>query len=465
MADDRAAPAPLFEPVKRHTAVALLALVLLFNLPLLHYYLFRSAPPAPLSIPFTDDFSDPATVSKSYSSTGALWRVQSGELFGNGPKASVLWLEAKLPHDVAIDLDVRSPVPGMDAQVHLFGNGTDWGSGYVLTGGAGGGNGFAIGRLGTYDAPTAAQRVADARLKGSTANTLDELAKEGRLLANTSWRTDVMAQAAAPNQRVHWRIERVGPELRWFIDGKPVGRVIDPVPLWGSGNDRLGVAGWEADVFYDNLRVTPLSGFSAETAPQKPQPAAPTASAAASFKDDFERQTLGDEWTGLAKEQAQLVDGHLRLSMVHNRPLWLRTPLPQNARIDFKARSLSPEGDLKVEAFGDGVSGYSGDLRLQYTATGYVFILGGWRNTTSALAKQHEHTPDRQERSDFRVEPGRWYQWTIEKKGNVVRWSIDGQPFLAREDQEALQGPGHDHFGFSGWETTVEFDDLLVTPL
>lgn len=468
MADDRAAPAPRFEPVKRHTALALLALVLLFNLPLLHYYLFRSPPPAPRSVPWTDDFSDPGTVQKNYWSSGALWRVQNGELFGPGPKASVLWLTAKLPHDVAVDVDVRSPVPGSDAQVHLFGNGTDWGSGYVVTGGAGGGGAFAIGRLGTYDAPTAAQRVATARQAGSTANTLDELAKEGRLLPSTSWHTDVMAQATGPNQRVHWHVERVGAELRWFIDGKLVSRTSDPVPLEGPGHDRVGLSGWEADVFYDNLKVTPITGFSAEAAPAPPPAlAAPasTASSADGFSDGFDRPTLGDDYSGLAVQQAQLVDGHLRLSMMHNRPLWLKRPLPDNARIDFKARSLSPDGDLKIEAWGDGVSGYSGDLRLAYTATGYVFILGGWRNTISALAKQHEHTPDRKERSDFHLEPGRWYQWTIEKRGNTVRWFIDGQPFLAREDAESLQGPGHDHLGFSGWETTVEFDDLKVTPL
>jgi Farnesoic acid 0-methyl transferase len=139
--------------------------------------------------------------------------------------------------------------------------------------------------------------------------------------------------------------------------------------------------------------------------------------------------------------------------------------LPDNARISLRARTLSPEGDVKLEAWGDGHSGYTGDPRLAYTATGYVFILGGWQNTISAIVRQHEHAPDRSERHDFRLEPGRWYRWVIERRDGHLTWAVDGQPFLELTDPRPLHGADHHAFAFSGWQTTVEFDDLAIESL
>ena len=69
------------------------------------------------------------------------------------------------------------------------------------------------------------------------------------------------------------------------------------------------------------------------------------------------------------------VDGQLVCPGVKQNPLWLKAKLPQNVAVEFDARSQSPEGDIKVEIFGDGTD----------HASGYVLIHGGWNNTLSIL--------------------------------------------------------------------------------
>ena len=91
--------------------------------------------------------------------------------------------------------------------------------------------------------------------------------------------------------------------------------------------------------------------------------------------------------------------------------------------------------------------------------------MGGWRNTLSAIARQHEHAADRVTRAEPSVVPGRKYHWTIRRQGRVLSWLVDGKPFFTLDDPDPLRGPGHQSFGFSGWESKVHFDNLKISPL
>ena len=71
--------------------------------------------------------------------------------------------------------------------------------------------------------------------------------------------------------------------------------------------------------------------------------------------DHFERAQPGSDWN-LTGPGWLLKEGRLCVSGARNHPAWLRRRLPTNARIEFDATSASAEGDIKVEAWGDGQS-------------------------------------------------------------------------------------------------------------
>ena len=179
------------------------------------------------------------------------------------------------------------------------------------------------------------------------------------------------------------------------------------------------------------------------------------------FEDRFERGRLGPDWLDTGGDYS-LVDGHLRVRGARNHPLWLRRPLPRDVRIEFRGRSQSPDGDIKVEVFGDGRSFATED---SYTATSYVLVFGGWRNTLNVLARMDEHGDDRLVRRAPSVVPGRWYRFEVERVGAKISWWIDGAPMHELDDAEPLEGQGHEHFAFNDWDAELWFDDLVVRAL
>lgn len=202
-------------------------------------------------------------------------------------------------------------------------------------------------------------------------------------------------------------------------------------------------------------------------------PAAADPLITAPFGDDFERGSLGVEWRPVGWGAWKIENGRLCGKGAHNKGIWLAKRLPVNARIEVDAVSTSADGDLKVEVWGDGVSGATS---ASYTnATSYLAILGGWKNTLHVLARLDEHGSDRKELKisaaldDPRarpVSPGQVYHLKIERgDARTVTFSVDDAKLHTFEDDAPLMGAGHDHFGFNNWEVPVCFDNLKVTPL
>jgi hypothetical protein len=179
------------------------------------------------------------------------------------------------------------------------------------------------------------------------------------------------------------------------------------------------------------------------------------------FTDNFDRTELGPLWRNTGGPY-QIVDNKLRVRGSHNKPLWLKRTLPRDARIEFDVRSESPEGDIKVEVYGDGVSKAT---EASYTATSYVVIFGGWSNTKNVLARMNEHGSDRVEGPSRKVEKGRTYRMKIERRGDTISAWVDGQLLAKMNDPDPLWGVGHDHFGINNWQSELWFDNLVITPL
>lgn len=180
-----------------------------------------------------------------------------------------------------------------------------------------------------------------------------------------------------------------------------------------------------------------------------------------SFRDDFSRKEIGPDYRNTGGPY-EIVDGKLRVRGARNKPLWLKRTLPRDVRVEFDVRSESPDGDIKVELFGDG---FSKATDVSYTATGYVVIFGGWRNTMNVLARKDEHGSDRVVGPPRKVEKGRTYHMKIERKGDTITAWVDDQVLVQMKDPDPLWGKGNDHFGFNNWEAELWFDNLVITPL
>lgn len=179
------------------------------------------------------------------------------------------------------------------------------------------------------------------------------------------------------------------------------------------------------------------------------------------FKDNFERDDIGELWLNTGGNYT-IRQGALRTQGSRNHPLWLRRTLPQNVRIEFTARSESPDGDIKVEVFGDGVSKAES---TSYTASGYVVIFGGWRNTLNVIARKDEHGSDRVVGPKQPVEMSHTYAMKIERRGQELSVFADGKELARMKDSQALTGKGQDHFGFNNWDAEIWFDNLTISPL
>lgn len=228
--------------------------------------------------------------------------------------------------------------------------------------------------------------------------------------------------------------------------------------------------------------------------PRPPRPAhsttpAPSASVAASasaapgpasdleaviserFVDNFDRAQLGPEYLSTSPVW-RIQNGRLCGQDAKNHGVWLKRRLPVNARIEFDATSASPDGDLKVEVWGDG---HSYATATSYTnASSYVVIFGGWKNQFHVLARIDEHAPNRpQVKVDpdgalnaRPVVPNQSYHFKVERTdGKTIRWFVDDIEIISFTDPEPMKGTGHQHMGFNDWAVPVCFDNLQITPL
>lgn len=189
--------------------------------------------PPPITAVWSDVF-ERDDVGGNWNATGSGYRVTNGTLSARGAKNHPLWLRRKIPRDVRIDFDAWSNEERGDIKVEIFGDGSSFdpdGGGYRPTG-------YEVIFGGWYNSKSMIAR-------------LDEHGNE------MVQRADVKVVA---KQKYHWRIERRGGRLTWFIDDleKPFLVYDDPAPLGGDGHESFAINNWETDTYFDNVTVTPL---------------------------------------------------------------------------------------------------------------------------------------------------------------------------------------------------------------
>lgn len=245
-------------PLPRASLGVIVGAVVLFNLPLIHYFIFRGQQPVTASVPYQQSFDDPAVVERDFWSTGGFWRTVSGDLLSPGVKNNPLWLKASLPENVAVDFDVRSMSPEGDIKCEIFGDGSDHASGYVLIHGGWNNSISIIARLDEHGTSLAALQAEAGRLQREKNLPNADLVQTGVFRENTRMRVEANPFPVQIGKMEHWRIERRGALITWSIDGREFMRFDDPFPLKGKGHDRFGFSSWEAQLFFDNLTIQPL---------------------------------------------------------------------------------------------------------------------------------------------------------------------------------------------------------------
>ena len=179
--------------------------------------------------PSSDDFQR-TELGEAWNATGPAWRIADGELVVDHAYNHPLWLRKPIPEDAVIELDCWSNDDAGDLKVEAWGDGKS----------------FA-----TTPSYTATSYVF---IFGGWHNQLSGIARMNEHGADRRMRGDLRVEKG---RRYHWRIARKGGHIDWQIDGKPVMSYDDPRPLTGRGHRFFGFNDWQAELHFDNLKITP----------------------------------------------------------------------------------------------------------------------------------------------------------------------------------------------------------------
>ncbi len=193
----------------------------------------RVKEPPPITGRWIDEFARDSP-GDNYNATGPGYAVSNGALSAHGAHNHPLWLRKKLPHDVRIEFDCWSTEKRGDIKVEVFGDGKSFdpdGGRYTAVG-------YEVIFGGWYNAKSIIARL-DEHGKDVVERTLPKV---------------------VPNQHYHWKIERIGKKLTWWIDDMTTPFLVydDPRPLEGNGHEYFAFNNWETDTWFKNLVITPL---------------------------------------------------------------------------------------------------------------------------------------------------------------------------------------------------------------
>lgn len=179
---------------------------------------------------FRDDF-ERAALGPLWQKTGGNYEIRNGKLFVRQARNHPLWLRRRLPADVNIEFDVRSESPSGDIKVEVAGDGR------------------------SFAKTTSYTATSYVIVLGGWNNSLNVIARMNEHGAD---------RVVGPKHRIevghnyHVRLQRKAGVLTVWLDGHPLMKMNDRDPLLGRGHDHFAFNNWESELWFDNLKITPL---------------------------------------------------------------------------------------------------------------------------------------------------------------------------------------------------------------
>ncbi len=179
---------------------------------------------------YQDDF-ERDQLGDDYNNTGGPWEMREGWLRVRNARNRPLWLRRTLPRDVRIEFDVKSMSPAGDIKVEVFGDGES---------------------RATTDSYTATSYVVIFGGWNNSTNVIARMDEHGDDRVEGPRRPVVIGQVH------HMKIERSGNTITAWVDGEELASMDDEEPLEGRGHTHFAFNNWEAELWFDNLEITPL---------------------------------------------------------------------------------------------------------------------------------------------------------------------------------------------------------------
>lgn len=179
---------------------------------------------------FSDDF-ERTSLGDAWRNTGGAYSLVDGRLKVVGARNKPLWLRRTLPHDVRIEFDVRSESVAGDIKVEVFGDGTS---------------------RAQSTSYTATSYVV---ILGGWNNSKNVLA---RMDEHGEDRVVGSPMRVEKGRTYHMKIERKSDTIVVWVDSRELMRMRDAEPLSGPGHDHFAFNNWQSELWFDNLKVTPL---------------------------------------------------------------------------------------------------------------------------------------------------------------------------------------------------------------
>jgi hypothetical protein len=188
----------------------------------------KQAPIGPAG-PSSDDFQR-AEVGSLWHQTGQGFRIVNGELVVDHAYNHPLWLSRPIPRDAVVELDCWSNDDVGDIKVEVWGDG------------------------GSYATSASYTATSYVFIFGGWHNQISAIARMNEHGQDRKTRNDVKV---VKGQKYHWRIARKGSRIDWQVDGKPFLTFDDGAPLDGPVHSYFAFNDWEAELHFDNLKITP----------------------------------------------------------------------------------------------------------------------------------------------------------------------------------------------------------------